>query len=171
MELRRRTAIVALALGIALAGCASPAARPTPAPSFFADADAAYAAAEATYRAYVDALNARRGNADSEPEPNAFLTGQALENEVEAQAQLSDLSLRVIGQSIVVSFVPVTTADASTEVVAEVCLDSTATRVMDSTGSDVTPDDRENLTSLSVTLQRLGEDWVITRSTVGEHEC
>lgn len=170
MDLRRRTATLALAIGITLVGCASPATGPTPTPSF-ADADAAYAAAEATYRAYVDALNSRRGNATSEPQPNAFLTGQALENEVEAQAQLSDLSLRVIGQSVVVSFVPVTTADTGTEVVAEVCLDSSATRVIDSSGSDVTPADRESLTPLSVTLHRLGEDWAITDSTVGGHEC
>ena len=170
MDLRRRTAIPALTIGLALAGCASPVEQPMPTPSF-ANAETAYAAAEATYRAYVDALNEHRANPTSEEQPNAFLTGQALDNEVEAQAQLADLSLRVIGPSVITSFVPVAATNAGTEVLAQVCLESSATRVIDSGGSDVTPADRESLSPLSVTLQRIGEDWAIARSTVGEHKC
>ncbi|HOQ22628.1 MAG TPA: hypothetical protein PLN62_09415, partial [Microbacterium sp.] len=47
-------ALLALAL---VTGCA-PEPAPTPTPTGFASDDEAFAAAEATYRAYVDALNA-----------------------------------------------------------------------------------------------------------------
>ncbi len=172
MEPGRRNVILVVAGALALTGCTAPAAEPTPSATAFADADAAYEAAEATYRSYVDALNEWRAGQTSGTEPNAFLYGEALDNEIEAQAQMNDLSLRVVGPSVVVSFVPVPTNTAPlTEVLAEVCLDSSATSVIDSDGSDVTPEGRESLTPLAVTFRKIGKDWAITRSTVGDHQC
>lgn len=49
-------AATVLAAVLVLSGC-MPEPAPSPTPTGFADEDAAFAAAEATYRAYVDALN------------------------------------------------------------------------------------------------------------------
>ncbi len=58
MNLRLAAAAAALALAaVAVTGCSTPAGAPKPTPAFSSEAEA-FAAAEATYRAYVDALNA-----------------------------------------------------------------------------------------------------------------
>lgn len=57
MNLRLAAAAVALVLtACAATGCSSPPIAPEPTPAFSSEAEA-FAAAEATYRAYVDALN------------------------------------------------------------------------------------------------------------------
>lgn len=58
--MKRRTAPLAVALLVAasaMAGCSDPAPAPSPSGTGFATEAEAFAAAEATYRAYVDALN------------------------------------------------------------------------------------------------------------------
>jgi ABC-type oligopeptide transport system substrate-binding subunit len=54
----RRFAAATLALALALTTACAPDPAPTPSPTGFASQEEAFAAAEATYRAYVDALNA-----------------------------------------------------------------------------------------------------------------
>jgi hypothetical protein len=55
---RRFAAAATLALALALTTACAPDPAPTPSPTGFASQEEAFAAAEATYRAYVDALNA-----------------------------------------------------------------------------------------------------------------
>ncbi len=59
MRIARRTAglLIALAIATTVSAC-TPEPAPTPTPTGFASEDEAFRAAEETYRAYVDALNA-----------------------------------------------------------------------------------------------------------------
>ena len=66
MRIARRTAglLIALAIATTVSAC-TPEPAPTPTPTGFASEDEAFRAAEETYRAYVDALNARLELAES----------------------------------------------------------------------------------------------------------
>ena len=133
--------LVAAALAGLLAGC-SPASEPAPTPSSaFADEAEAFAAAEQTYRAYVDALNARREE-PSAPDPQQFLIGKALESDIDTQRQLDHAGVLIVGPTSVDGVNGLSTSTDLTTVSIAVCLDSTDTRVVDAAGNDVTPQDR-----------------------------
>ncbi|MFB9646233.1 hypothetical protein ACFFPJ_10530, partial [Microbacterium terregens] len=123
---------------------------PSPTAPVFASEDEAFAAAEETYRAYVDALNQRRGNAASSRDPQTFLTGQALEIDIQTQQQLDQAGLSLVGPSVVASVDPIAAELVNGSVRLEVCLDSSATQVVDARGTDVTPADRELVSLLTV---------------------
>ena len=82
--LRATTAAVLLAASVvALTGCLGSAPDPTPTPTaVFTSEEEAFAAAEETYRAYIDAVNARRADPRSEPDPQSFLIGEAQEADI-----------------------------------------------------------------------------------------
>ena len=94
-------ALLALAL---VTGCA-PEPAPTPTPTGFASDDEAFAAAEATYRAYVDALNAVDLSDPATFEPvYANLSGQALADEKKSLTTMSAEGWVVSGESKVRAF-------------------------------------------------------------------
>ncbi|GAA5209131.1 hypothetical protein [Microbacterium kyungheense] len=163
MILRATTVTLGFAAAaVMLCGCLAPAPEPTPTPTaVFASEDEAFAAAEETYRAYVDAANARREDPDSEPDPQSFLVGDALERDVDSRRELAELGLQLVGSSSVtdMSFI---SADVSTgDVVIQACYDSGGARVIDKTGVDVTPADRDATVMISIESVRMGDRQII----------
>ncbi|ANG86713.1 hypothetical protein A8L33_09360 [Microbacterium aurantiacum] len=166
------TLLLALATGALLTGCTPDASEPTPTPtlSFSSDEDA-FAAAEATYRAYVDALNEARADDAASPAPIDFLSGEALETELETARQLDALGLTVRGDTRIAAVTPVERTGNDT-VTIEVCLDSADTMIYDTNGDDVTPPTRETRLRLTVDVTRIGDTLAIARSDrTSEEPC
>lgn len=146
-------AAIAGALIIAAAGCSpGPSPAPTPTPAFADEADA-FAAAEKVYRAYNDALNARR-QGDVTADPQQYLTGAALEGFINSQNTLETLKLRVEGDAAVKTFsgrsAELSSDDA--KVVGLVCIDVSAVALLDEAGTNVTPPERGDIVAQLVTF-------------------
>ncbi len=156
-----------------LGGCSAPAPTPTPTPTGFANEAEAFAAAEETYRAYVDALNSRRQNQATNPAPEDFLTDAALESDTIAQEELEASGLSIVGESRIERLLPGDrSADYTTSISILVCLDSSATRIVDSVGTDQTPPDRATISVLEVQLKYVRAAWLIAQSELtAEGQC
>ncbi len=155
-----RATMVTLGLAAAavmLSGCVAPAPEPTPtSTAVFASEDEAFAAAEETYRAYVDAGNARDEDPHSQPDPQSFLVGEALEADIDANRKFAEVGLRIVGTSAIVAVNPIM-ADLDTgETTIRVCMDDSRTRVLNDAGEDVTRADRDATTELEVSLLQVG---------------
>lgn len=163
-------ALLALA-GATLSACA-PTPEPTPTPTAaFASEEEAFAAAEETYRAYNDAGNARR-NGDQDPNPQDFLTGTALNGDIDALNQLRTAGRHLIGEVAVASVKPVAAdiGDGETQVDIIVCLDVTDTHVVDDDGTDVTPTSRDLLIAQAVSLIEVEQSLLISLEDSAEGE-
>ncbi|MCT9001156.1 hypothetical protein [Microbacterium memoriense] len=158
-------AVVAVLLAT---GCA-PEPASTPSPTGFASEEEAFAAAEATYRAYVDAVNARREDPASEPDPTWFLTGRALEVDLDGDRRLAEMGLRIEGPSRVKSISFSDASDTQAEVL--VCLDSTASRVVNEAGEDKTPSDRASVVGLEIKVIWAIPSALIVESTTSGSQC
>ncbi|MCC4907569.1 hypothetical protein [Microbacterium sp. cx-59] len=168
---RALVATLAVAGMMTLAACTTPAPAPTPSATGFTDEAEAFAAAEETYRAYVDALNRRREDPTGNPTPEQFLSGNALDSDVDSQRQLDEAGLRITGASSVERVLP-STFELPDQVSIVVCLDSSETRVVDDSGQDKTPADRATVSRLSVDLVRDSDVWLISDSQlIGEDQC
>lgn len=160
----RRSAAVVVALAVTLGATAcNPEPTPTPTGPAFASEDEAFAAAEETYRAYVDALNARREDPSSDPDPQVFLTGQALQVDIDTQQQLDQSGLRIVGPTTISSISGV--SFDGEEISIEVCLDSSMTRVETTAGEDATPADRQPISLAFVGMIATGDGALIRTST------
>lgn len=163
----RRVAVVGIVLAgmLALGGCDG---SPAPAASTppFASEEEAFAAAEETYRAYVDALNAERSKVQPARGSRDYLTGAALKEDLGTDDILAERGWTIIGESHITGF----TGEKSTSnsVGALVCVDASATRVLDATGQDVTPPDREVRTSLVVEFVPSESGLLIAHSAIAE---
>ncbi|WP_226532899.1 hypothetical protein [Microbacterium paraoxydans] len=159
--------LAALAASVALlAGC-SPGPEPTPTPTAaFASEEEAFAAAEATYRAYNDASNARRSG-DVTARPDSYLVGAALEADLEASDYLRAEGLQVTGDVKITTFrglrADIDTQNAS--LTALVCLDVSRTRVVDAAGTDVTPTARARTIALFTTMSASGDTFQVEDET------
>ncbi|MFD4960804.1 hypothetical protein [Microbacterium sp. NPDC058389] len=174
MILRATTAALGLAAAaVMLSGCLAAAPEPTPtSTAAFASEDEAFAAAEETYRAYVDAINARRADAESMPEPQSFLTGEALTADIRSQQEAGRLGIRLEGTSTIVSVVDVSADSVKGDVVIRACYDSSSTRVLNEAGEDVTVPDRDPTVLTEVHLTDSGEQLLIeTLLGVTSDEC
>ncbi|HWV48771.1 MAG TPA: hypothetical protein VN035_04885 [Microbacterium sp.] len=164
--------IVALVAGSAV-GCA-PGPEPTPTPtSAFASEEEAFAAAEEVYRAYNDAGNQRLAGSAT-PNPQDFLTGTALEGDIEALQMLDAEGVTLEGTVTMLSFTGVTAEIASSDasVTAIVCLDASATRVVNRDGRDVTPTTREETIAQMVSFTGAPARLQISAETAAESsEC
>lgn len=145
MTTRARSAAVAtiaITLG-QLLGCApGPAPVPTPTPAF-ASEEEAFAAAEEVYRAYNDAVNAR-SNGSEGADPQRYLTGLALEGDIDTQNLLSSSELHVSGVAVIEAFFG-ESADIDGDfptMTGIVCMDVSNVSLIDKSGADVTPLDR-----------------------------
>jgi hypothetical protein len=154
----------AVAMVILVASGCQPEPAPSPSAAAFATEAEAFAAAEETYRAYVDALNQRRSDPLSSQDPQVFLTGPALEVDIDTQQQLDQSGLTLVGSSEIASVNHVSAATDTGAVILEVCLDSTDTRVLDSAGQDVTPMDREAISLIAVDFSLVGGVLLIEES-------
>lgn len=155
--------IVAL-MAVGLVACTTePAPAPLPTPSALSSEDAAFAAAEATYRAYVDAVNARREDPQSLPNPESFLTGAALESSRSAQQRFDAADVRLDGASQVVEVLEHSRDGSDIELV--VCVDSSDTRLLNGDGVDITPANRQEVGAL-----RVGVTWIKNRALIATSE-
>ena len=168
--LRAGVAVALVAAVIGLAGCTpGPAPKPTPTPLFTSEADA-FKAAEQVYRDYNEASNERRdGKEDADPQ--SFLSGQALEDDINAQRKFKEKHLKIVGPNRVSSFSPIGYDRARGQITADLCIDVTASRVVDDSGTDVTPTSRAGLIALQVTMTGQGDHLEITSAVAGEHLC
>lgn len=157
----------------ALVGCAPESKpSPTPTPAFASEAEA-FAAAEEVYRAYNDALNIRLGGG-VEPDPQKFLTGLALEGDIDAQNLFQSSGVQATGTTTLFSFQGLKASTASTApvVTAHVCIDVTLLRVIDAEGQDVTPADRGDLVAQTVKLIYVGQNLMIAdEASAEESSC
>ncbi len=152
---------------IALAGCTTPdTPEPTPT-SPFASEEEAFAAAEETYRAYVDAVNARREDPTAK-DPQEFLTGKALEADIDTRRLLDESNLHVVGPNVRTSFETAYASENFQRVDAVICIDASGSQVMNDEGSNVTPADRDASIALDVTLRLMGESFTISESAVSQ---
>lgn len=168
--LRAGIAAVLISAAIGLAGCTpDPAPQPTPTPLFASEAEA-FTAAEQVYRDYTDASNERRdGKADADPQN--FLSGQALEDDINAQRTLRAKRLKVVGPNRVTSFRAFDYDQARGQIGADVCIDVTESRVLDDSGEDVTPSSRASLVALHVVMTQEHDRLQITSAVAGKHSC
>jgi len=167
--LRAGVAVVLVASAVGLAGCTpDPAPKPTPTPLFASEAEA-FKAAEQVYRDYVDAANARRTGASAEPE--SYLMGKALEDDISTQRMLKERKVHVSGSNVLTGFHGVTFNSKGGSVDADVCLDVSASRVIAEDGADVTPVDRSNLVSIRVRMVPGGASLKISDSTPSDRTC
>lgn len=144
---------------IALTGCVGPTPEPTPTPTaVFSSEEEAFAAAEETYRAYIDAVNARYADPHSEPDPQDFLVGPALEADIDSAREMDQLGIHISGSSVVQSVSLVSSEAAAGEVVIRACLDSTQARILNEAGEDVTLPDRDPTVLAEAHLVTVGDE-------------
>lgn len=173
MTLRAVAATAALAASVLLlTGCLAPAPEPEPTPTgVFASEEEAFAAAEETYRAYVDAVNARRADPMSQPDPQSFLISEALEADIDSRRNFDELGIHIVGNSEIASFEPLD-ADLDTgSVVVEACYDSSEARVLNEAGEDVTVSDRDPTILLEVRFERVDELVLIAGTSANEDDA
>lgn len=164
--------MMAIAVAGSIVGC-TPQSAPSPSPStsataFSSDAEA-FAAAEATYRAYVDATNARRVDPKSLPDPNDFLSGQALDDEISTASTLDERGWHITGDTKIASIRHI--GNEFGLPLLQVCLDASATRVLDRSGSHVTPTGRTTVQSLAVKFANRSSGIQIVDSVTSTESC
>lgn len=165
----RRVAVLAVVVGVGLltSGCGG---EPAPVEStpLFANEQEAFAAAEQTYRDYVDALNAE-ADGDSTIDPTTYLVGEALETELDSRRELEANGQQIDGHLTVDRFRAVSQSE-SDRVEADVCLDISETRILDTNGTDLTPTTRPDRVGVRVRLVPMDEDLRIEQITGSESE-
>lgn len=155
MIARRSAALLAtVALVTALAACAPAAApKPSPTPTGFASKEEAFAAAEKTYRAYVDALNEVDLSDPATFEPLFALTaGDLNKMDRESFSQLHADQTVVAGRTEIVSIAPISAS--STEAQLSVCLDVSGVVLTDASGKSLVEKDRPDRRAETATIKR-----------------
>lgn len=139
---------------LALGGCTTPEPpEPTPTPAFSSEAEA-FAAAEETYRAYVDALN----QVDlSDPETfeavYAWTTGEANAEARQTFSKMHADKWVVTGTSRATTVEPHAVGGGSfSDVELSICLDVSAVVLVDAEGASMVSEDRPDVQSMLVTL-------------------
>ncbi|MDQ0649034.1 hypothetical protein QFZ53_003230 [Microbacterium natoriense] len=163
----------ALLMVAVLSGC-TPEPEPTPTPTAaFASEEEAFAAAEKVYREYTDAVNSER-EGDHTVDPLSYLIGEALDGSLDTSNKLQAQELRIVGDSRVLKFSGNAVDLQPSEVIvgALVCLDVSATVVLNVSDADVTPPDRPAHVPLNVEFISSGSKLVISGSDLAEGtEC
>lgn len=150
MIVRRLSVLAALvSVGLLVSGCGG---EPAPAEStpLFANEDEAFAAAEQTYRDYVDALNAE-ADGDTASDPTTFLVGEALQTELDSRRELEANDQQIAGHLTIDSFRTFSQTNGD-RVETDVCLDVSQTRIIDTNGTDLTPATRPDRVGVRVSL-------------------
>ena len=151
----RRAAAAAIVLALALG--MTTACQPDPAPSasgpIFANEEEAFAAAEETYRAYVDALN----QVDlSDPETfeavYAWTTGELNASDRKGLTNYHADGVTVSGKSEIVLLEPVLFDSPKDSVELAACLDVSRVEVRDKNGASLVDPDRIDVQTLTVSV-------------------
>jgi hypothetical protein len=150
---RLAAATVALVLTVGVAtGCSSPAAAPELSPTFTSK-DQAFAAAEATYRAYVDALNKVDLSDPSTFEGvYAWTTGELNGRDRKNFADWHAKGYSLFGDAQVDSVSPRDANLAEQTVVIDACYDVSGVDVRDDSGESLVSAERPDIQSLQVTF-------------------
>lgn len=142
-------AMIGLFVTLTVAGCTTPSPEPTPSPTGFASEAEAFAAAEATYRAYIDALNQVDLSDPATFEPVYELT--AGDFNAASRKSLSQLHAEgAVFQGQREYFNPEALAWSSTDVTLAICLDVTNLDVIASNGASMVADERPDIQSIAV---------------------
>lgn len=142
-------ALAAVALTIALATACAPEPAPAPSSTGFASEEEAFAAAEATYRAYVDALNEVDLSDPATFEPvYAWLTGDALREERKSLTSMHSNGWTVSGSSQVDDFNAIEADPLS----ALACLNVSAIDLVDKAGVSQVGAGRHDVYALALTF-------------------
>ena len=155
--------LAAFAVVGALVGCA-PSSEPTPTPTGFASEAEAFEAAEATYRAYVDALNEVDLSDPETFEPVfALTTGAANSGARETFSGYHANGWQVEGTTVATLVEADNSTLASDEsLTLAICLDVSDVRVVDTDGESVVSDDRPPVQPMSVRLVFDERNWLIS---------
>lgn len=170
--LRALLAAVAVAAVTALAGCTTPTPDPSPTPTGFATEAEAYAAAEATYRAYVDALNrVDLSDPATFEDVYAWTTGDLNASDREGLSTYHAEGFSVSGRSVVQLAEGSRWSSSASEVVLSVCLDVASVELVNASGESQVQPDRVDVQSLTVTLfGQTSDDLRLTRTDGREGE-
>lgn len=155
-----------------LSGCnGSPGPSPSSSAPLFATETEAFAAAEATYRAYIDALNAVDLADPATFEPVfALTTGEANAGARKSFSEMHASGWRVEGESTIDRIVDLEASVAGvTTVEIAACLNVSAVRVTDSAGKSVVDDNRPDVQSVRIemTEQRASNTGLLISSLDG----
>ncbi|MFB8386022.1 hypothetical protein ACFC3F_02660 [Microbacterium sp. NPDC055910] len=154
MFTRLRPVIAVCALALALGGCATSPHPAEPPPAFSSEAEA-FAAAEETYRAYVDALNQVDLSDPATFEAvYAWTTGEANANERRSFSEMHAAGLTVSGISRYDAFNPVSFAASEGVVIVELCMDVSDVDLLDQSQTSVVPGSRPDLQPAVVTFHQ-----------------
>jgi hypothetical protein len=149
----------------ALSAC-TPAPEPTPTPTAaFASEEEAFAAAEETYRAYNDALNAVDTSDPSTFEPVfALSSGDFEAADRESFSELHAENYTLWGETRLILFEGIKTEEERAKITALVCLDVSESGVADETGASVVPPDRPDINAIRVIFLMSNGDLLIDRA-------
>jgi len=157
MKSRVAAGVLAVVVAVGLVGCSGAAPKPSPTPTPpFASADAAYKAAEATYRGYVDALNKVDPDNPKTFEPvYMWLSGPALDADRKELTAMGAHHLRIVGDASVKRTAPVEGGDPLWgDVTIDACYDVHAVDIIDRTGHSLVSPSRADIERLTVTVSR-----------------
>lgn len=162
---------------LAVAGATLSACAPTPEPSptptaAFASEQEAFAAAEETYRAYNDALNAVDiGDPSTHEAVFALASGdfEAADRKSFSELRAENYSMR--GKTVLTKFDGIETETPFDEVVALVCLDVSDSDVIDESGRSVVSPDRPDLNAVRVTFRGSAGDLLIDHAERDENSA
>ena len=155
--------VVALAAGC-LVGC-TPGPEPTPTPtSAFASEEEAFAAAEEVYRVYLEESDSADGDAEQ------YLAGPALEEYLDGVDYLRSNDLHLAGETVVAEFDGVS-ADIESDIATietRACIDISASHVLNAQDENVTPADRGDHWTLTLTFKGDTESLILSSSVAEE---
>ncbi len=163
LRVRIAAATVLLAAVLSTSACAGPnpaPATPSPSPTLASDEEA-FRAAEATYRAYVDALNAVDLADPTTFEPVfALTTGTFLETTEATFANMHEQRWSVSGDTRVIDLDRIAIADLALQLA--ICIDVEDVLVIDATGLPVASADRSSFQDMVVSFAATRGVWLIS---------
>lgn len=157
----------ALALSISVLAACAPTPEPTPTPTaLFASDEEAFAAAEETYEAYLDALNGVDLTAPESFEAvYDWTTGSASASIRESLSKLHAEGFQMTGDTVLQSVTPVSANTATGEISMRLCADVSDTDIVDTEGNSVVAGDRADVQALAVSFTPAGTRTGLTISS------
>ncbi|WP_417564756.1 hypothetical protein [Microbacterium sp.] len=157
MTFRRRplaAALLCAALSVAVLTACAPQAEPTPTPHFTSDQQA-YAAAEQTYRNYIDALNkVDLSDPATFEDVYKWETGKALAADKKNLTKYHADRSTIEGESVVTRLLPESRSEDYSSVQIEGCVDVSSVIVRDAEGRSLVSPDRVSVQSITVVVTR-----------------